>query len=437
MTKNDLAISYSSDDNGTFGYIGSSAYMNIGGDLYCNGGTCHNSGIQYRYYRNEINIFEDCVSCHIYGAAGDVNITAFSQGEHLNINTSEGEESVNNSDCTTCHFNKDMNRSNISQCEDCHTGEGSSLALSAPKIRTHLQAVTNYSCNDCHSKVINDPGPGIANVTSHYLQRPTILSVNYCDYCHGPNPESPFNAINKTIPEFNHDNKSWNGDATCRTCHTNSSAQADPLANDSSSFHDLTSELGDVYNGTTRADCFICHVQKPSQFVDAPDPSHNTTGYNATDCRNCHTSGTSTEQQKLHSVTGACIPCHSDNTTRYYVNTTLFGRHKNVNRTDDTENVTDDDCKTCHFGSANNSMPMDLGAANVTNTYFCHDCHTATGNNTLQYNTITDGTLRKMPMPPGHGENNCMQCHIPGYDKTRPLSDKVRYHTHGPLGFVE
>ena len=112
MTKNDLAITYGSDANGTFGYIGSSAYMNTGGDLYCNGGICHTSGTTYKYYRNEINLFEDCVSCHVDGAPGDVNGTAFSQGVHVNINTTV-DTLVNNSDCWTCHFNKDMNRSNI------------------------------------------------------------------------------------------------------------------------------------------------------------------------------------------------------------------------------------------------------------------------------------------------------------------------------------
>jgi hypothetical protein len=378
---------------------------------------------------------EDCVSCHVDGALGDVNKTAFSQGVHVNINTTEGNNSINKTDCWTCHFNRDMNRSNISQCSDCHTGDGSSLALTAPKISTHLPGVTNYSCNDCHSKVIVDPGMGIPNITSHYLKRPTISSVNYCDYCHGPNANSPFNATNKTIPAFNHDKSDWNGNATCRTCHSNSSVQADPLANDSSSFHDLTTELGDVYNGTTKADCFICHVQKSPQFVAAPSPSHDITGYNAEDCRNCHTSGTGTEPQKLHSVsasaTGGCIGCHSNNATRFYANTSLFGRHANVNTTGGINNVTDDDCKTCHFGSANGSMKMKLGAANYSNTYFCNDCHVSGGRNPAEYANISS-PYRKDGL--SHGSTNCEWCHIAGDPLSRPLSSELRYHPGGPRG---
>ena len=433
MTKNDLAITYGSDTNGTFGYIGSDNYNRGGGDLYCT--SCHTTGV--KYYRNEINLFGDCVSCHIDGATGGVNRTAFSQGVHVNINTSGGPGAVNNADCLTCHYNGDMNRSNIWQCKDCHTGSGKPEAPMAPKITSHISGVkiTNYSCVDCHSKVIVDSGTGIVNITSHYLKRPTISSEKYCDYCHGPNPSSPFNATNKTIPAFNHDNTDWNGNATCRTCHSNSSVTADPLANDSSSFHDLTTELGDVYNGTTRADCFICHVQKPPQFVAAPSPSHDITGYSAEDCRNCHASGSGTEAQKLHSVsasaTGGCIPCHSNNATRYYANTSLFGRHANINATGGPDNVTDDDCKTCHFGTADGTMKMKSGAANYSNTYFCDDCHVSGGRNPAEYANISS-PYRKDGL--SHGSTNCQWCHIAGDPLSRPLSSELRYHPNGPRG---
>lgn len=281
--------------------------------------------------------------------------------------------------------------------------------------------------------MIVDPGAGIPNITSHYLKRPTVLSEKYCDYCHGPNPSSPFNATNKTISAFNHDNTDWNGNATCRTCHSNSSVPADPLANNSTSFHDLTTELGDVYNGTAKADCFICHVQKPSQFVDAPTPSHDITGYVAEDCRNCHTSGSGTEGQKLHSVsasaTGGCIPCHSNNATRYYANTSLFGRHANINATGGLNNVTDDDCKTCHFGTADGTMPMKLGAANSSNTYFCDACHTSAGAGPIH---PTDANLIKDGLR--HGSTNCQWCHIAGALLPRPLDTTLRYHPSGPRG---
>ncbi|MDO8685949.1 MAG: cytochrome c3 family protein, partial [Clostridiales bacterium] len=428
MTKNDLAIGYGSDSNGTYGIIGNDNFtynLNfrpLERDLYCK--ACHGKDI--KYYRNEINLFDDCVSCHIDNIDNIDNIslvnrTAFSQGVHVNISTIGGTGVINNNDCWTCHFNIDMNRSNISLCEDCHTGGGSPLAPTAPKISTHLPAITNYSCIECHSKVINDPGSGIVNVTSHYLQRPSIPGVNYCDYCHGPNPGSPFNATNKTIPEFKHDDPSWNGNSTCRTCHTNSSVIADPNATETSSFHDLTTELGDAYNGTqvpgtgVKADCIICHIQKSTQFVTAPDLplSHPVlSGAGIGECYGCHGSGPS-QPQKLHSIEptgGGCIGCHSNSGTTWFVNTSLFGNHKKVNTSDgDNVNVTESDCTTCHY----ESFPMVLGAANSSNTRYCNFCH---------------ATTAPIVASLTHGKTDCKWCHAAG---DQP---EYRYHPGGPKG---
>ncbi len=375
---------------------------------------------------------ENCVSCHLNGT-NDFNKTAFSSGVHVNINTSEGINSINNSDCWTCHYNKDMNNSTIRKCEDCHTGSGIPEAPLAPKVRAHLPAITNYSCADCHSKVIVNPGASIANVTSHYALRPIVPTTNYCDYCHGPNAYSPFQALNKNIPQFNHNDPSWGGNATCRTCHSNSKVSADPLANNDSSFHELTTELGDVFSvsANVKADCILCHIS--SQFVEAPNPPHDTTGLTVQDCYDCHT-GSGTQPQKIHNIEaatggGGCIICHSNTATRYYVNTGLFAMHANVNTSDGLNNVTDADCKTCHFGP----FPMKSGAANYSNTYFCQDCHTASGRNPAQYNNIPD-TLRKNAMPPGHAQNKCEGCHIAGNDEPRPLPPEYRYHTGGPKG---
>ncbi|VVB86140.1 Cytochrome c7 c [uncultured archaeon] len=327
-----------------------------------------------------------------------------------------------------------MNKSNIYQCADCHTGSGTPQALQAPKVRTHLPSVTNYSCTDCHSKVVVNAGPTAANVTAHYAIRPTVPTSNYCDYCHGPNATSPFPARNKTIPQFAHDDPGWDGNATCRTCHTNSSVSADPLANDTSSFHELTTEYGDAFNGSVKADCVVCHVQKSPQFVAAPNPPHDISGMAAPDCYGCHgVNVPGTEAQKLHNptptTTGGCIACHSNNATRYYVNKSLFALHANVNTTDGMNNVTDADCKTCHHGAADGTMGMKLGAANSSNTYFCQDCHTSAGTGPTHPsdpNLIKDGL--------SHGKTDCRWCHLAGDSQPRPLSSQLRYHPNGPRG---
>jgi len=41
---------------------------------------------------------------------------------------------------------------------------------------------------------------------------------------------------------------------------------------------------------------------------------------------------------------------------------------------------------------------------------------TSNGRNPSQFNSPTDENLRKMPIPPGHGNNGCPNCHIAGTD---------------------
>src|SRR5574341_1361786 len=206
MTKNDLAIAYGSDGNGTYGYIGSDAFTSRGGDIYCGEG-CHNSVpiSNYKYYRNETNLFDDCISCHVDGVPDDVNKTTFGQGIHVNINTTNGTGLVNNSDCWTCHYQKDMNISNILTCANCHV---QGAVSNAPRVTSHKPEKTNKtSCEECHDLVKLDPGlnrTGVPypNITGHYALSPTVPTENYCDYCHGPNATSPFSVLNRTIPTF-------------------------------------------------------------------------------------------------------------------------------------------------------------------------------------------------------------------------------------------
>ncbi len=427
MTKNDLAITYSYDLNGTFGYIGSEEYFSPGGDLYCGSG-CHTSGTTFKYYGDEINLFEDCISCHAGGVPDDVNKTVFSHGVHVNINTTNGTGIVDNSDCWTCHYQRDMNRSNIYTCGGCHTGSGSQETPNAPKVRTHLPDKVNKTCEECHDFVKLDPGLNndstpYPNITAHYAQRPIVPTENYCDYCHGPNPSSPFPALNGTIPSFFHNssNASFPENSTCRTCHTRTDVPADPLAMNNSSFHDLTSEYGDVSNGTIIVDCIICHVNHESQFANAPEPSHSTTAMVVGDCYMCHgTEIEGTYVQKLHDVRAKvktnCILCHAINDND--VNVSLFGRHKDVNTTGGIDNITDDDCKTCHFGSRTGDLLMVPEAADSTNTYYCADCHTVAGRSPNK--SSIKFTDKK------HGEASCMDCH---------LADGI-YHQDNPRGSV-
>ncbi|KCZ70812.1 hypothetical protein ANME2D_02837 [Candidatus Methanoperedens nitroreducens] len=70
---------------------------------------------------------ESCIECHgtdYPGASPSVsqtfvNITAFGESIHQNINAAP-PDTVTNDDCWSCHYNKDMSRQNIRKCSDCH-----------------------------------------------------------------------------------------------------------------------------------------------------------------------------------------------------------------------------------------------------------------------------------------------------------------------------
>jgi hypothetical protein len=70
---------------------------------------------------------DDCINCHGTNYPGAtptvastfVNITAFNESIHPNIN-SMPIGVLNNNDCWTCHYNKDMNRQNVKKCDQCH-----------------------------------------------------------------------------------------------------------------------------------------------------------------------------------------------------------------------------------------------------------------------------------------------------------------------------
>lgn len=106
----------------------------------------------------------DCVACH---SPGDVNISLF--GRHAIINDSNGGGNVTNDDCWTCHYQKDMNRSNVYLCESCH---------------------------------INNTG--IVNVTNTSLIKNDFMhGMTTCKACHAPattgDPTAPAYHLNGTV----------------------------------------------------------------------------------------------------------------------------------------------------------------------------------------------------------------------------------------------
>lgn len=91
---------------------------------------------------------EYCIECHgTNGGATRVNnITSADLGMHINLNTTEGQNVLNNSDCQVCHFgypngtggshSMNVSSQNTYYCEDCHGPSKNNTAVTAGKAAT-------------------------------------------------------------------------------------------------------------------------------------------------------------------------------------------------------------------------------------------------------------------------------------------------------------
>ncbi len=109
------------------GYVNHSTYGKA--DSSCRG--CHGGSKTYiTEFMHDVSVGtggETCIECHgtNYTDASPsvartfVNISAFNESIHQNINSTP-PATLNNVDCWSCHYNKDMQRENVKKCGDCH-----------------------------------------------------------------------------------------------------------------------------------------------------------------------------------------------------------------------------------------------------------------------------------------------------------------------------
>lgn len=91
----------------------------------------------------------NCVACH---SPGDVNISLFAR--HANISTNDGIGVVSNDDCWTCHYQKDMNRSNVYLCGSCHVNSSGIVHITDPTLIKSDFEHGMTTCKYCHAPMI-------------------------------------------------------------------------------------------------------------------------------------------------------------------------------------------------------------------------------------------------------------------------------------------
>lgn len=331
---------------------------------------------------------EDCISCHV-GAISDVNTTAFMQGIHVNINTTDGVDVVSNNDCWMCHYQKDMDY--VLNCIDCHV-EGN--MSQAPPIIQHTPSAnssirTNANCTTCHNNSIGmlQEDSGVVNINatvSHYGTTSSLSdtvgdtnSSEGCVYCHlyPANASTWGDAIDLSAIIFPREHTE-NTNEECWTCHFDNSSV--------NSFHNLSVNPG------WDPECRGCHYSYDYMSnKDSSIPGYfNATGatnkyVNGTmfgesvhatlSCGNCHTDSSRNEHPPTQGKRKSCESCHvvqSDSildTNRHNI-TDAPSLHK-VNGTSVVE-ITE--CRTCHDSVIYNNSITHFNRDAAVDCDYCH-----------------------------------------------------------------
>ncbi|NJD51790.1 MAG: CxxxxCH/CxxCH domain-containing protein [Candidatus Methanoperedens sp.] len=253
-------------------------------------GTGASTGNQTGHLNGIVNANTDsCITCHGLNGSSNVKIDPASFGMHINVNSTDGNNNLTNSDCATCHYNTtDMGSNytvqagvNVRVCNDCHVNQD----VTSPAVSEHYPGaninVTTMNCENCHSNSLNIPdqnstvNTAMGNVT-HYgtttnLVTPSAGTYNTaCNNCHNSAVnKTSYGVVNKqvTIPHT--------GTGTCDKCHVDGSAS-------------------DLHNSSlampVTVSCKSCHTTYASKY-NAPnltDTAMGGSGYTTCNGGSCH-----------------------------------------------------------------------------------------------------------------------------------------------------
>ncbi|HLB71233.1 MAG TPA: cytochrome c3 family protein, partial [Candidatus Methanoperedens sp.] len=268
-------------------------------------------------------------------------------------------------------------------CEKCHLTNPHTVAFIQPDGSYGIRS-TAASCPECHQAGIP------AQNNNNFTTAPIIFSPlrhssnilngsvwgNYwagatpktaCYYCHGDlHTTRPLGRILSWYPNYQLYG-SIGTNLTCAGCHYKGSPNY-------SQMRDAFASAGlpqppEITNGTNW------------NGIDLKYYNHTLDSYNDQTCRTCHgalLSENANIGEFVHNVAEGpsgeeCLSCHISRQNIYpAINRTSFGSHININKTGGENNLTNDDCLTCHY-NFNYTVMAEPGF--TTPTYNCTDCH--------------------------------------------------------------
>ena len=341
----------------------------------------------------------DCGYCHqnTNTVFSDVMANA---DNHLMLNHSTGLGTP----CNICHNTGKIHDSSLTKpldssdtyCKTCHIEKEEHKTL---------------YCTECHANNTDGSKAGRYIHGIKYLQVDNTFSVNKgnfagCEACHQDTiVDSSIGKIPPKIGYLHHSNNITNGTrwgnywtvntGACLYCHNYTMHNYTPLGRPLSwnPAYAIGTTIG------TGTNCADCHHKGDSNYagmsltftspgLEIPPEitsgswngrsgyfNHSLSDYTDQTCKGCHYKGIGTTiGEMVHNTTegsgggdGGCIGCHTGQQGIYPgIDTASFTNHKDVNITDGVGNLTDYDCKSCHYDTSDMSNVL---------TKTCNDCH--------------------------------------------------------------
>jgi len=246
---------------------------------HCHGGFLSENATMSEFLHNVgFADSKKCIDCHTSPQGKYPAIETASFGKHKDINTTDGNYTLSNSDCEGCHYNNITTNMydqtldvDTRKCTDCHI-EGN---FSAPIIKNHKppkgpviaggNISTTAYCSICHNNSINKSIYSVNASVSHYGTTTSLVkTVNQtpkprfgfmtqtdaqqynqeCNNCHDPSNSSYGNATLIATPHI--------GRATCNQCHVDN--------NNASDLHNNSLRMPETFN------CRECHTTYADKY---------------------------------------------------------------------------------------------------------------------------------------------------------------------------
>ncbi|NJD53672.1 MAG: hypothetical protein FIB07_12480 [Candidatus Methanoperedens sp.] len=333
---------------------------------------CHSHSAERLVYYGGNNT--DCVICHYNESSA---ATLLQNGSYMVSTQVTPHLDMN---CTACHGHTPANMTRIKDCSMCH--QDSTFA---------------DSLSDTYGKGLNLTGPesnisavqipGLQHSTSNIAGRKWNKTTAYwnnnyeaCQYCHTISKNfSSHNPLGRiaAIAGNNTANNSLSGSYWCAACHYQGYVSGNVTYND---MVNTFIEMGLPVPPEITGNASYGNYATSNDGVIYYD--HGLSDYSDNECTRCHGKANNTKKF-MHGVTtgsggSECLNCHDgrptgpvDDPDKYpgIVNTS-FGKHKNLDTTNGSDILDNNDCVACHY----NTSLMD-NPEWTTPTRACNDCH--------------------------------------------------------------